>query len=292
MDLTEIFCHVDDFYQAFEKDWTDYVEEMEFSVAKRKRKMHTSEVMTVLVMFHQSRYRDLKGFYFRHVCVAWASCFPNLPSYQRFVELQKEAMIPMYFLAHSLLGECSGISFVDSTKLVVSHIKRAKSHKTFAGLASWSKDSVGWFFGFKLHLVVNDIGELLAFRITKANVDDRSLVPDMMHGLFGRLYGDRGYISQDLFEDLYAKGISLVTTMRKNMKPRLMTLFDSLVLGKRVFIETVNEHLKHVCQIDHTRHRSPYNFFVNLLSGLVCYSMMPEKPSLNIRVTEQKCLPF
>lgn len=292
MDLTEIFCHVDDFYKAFEKDWMDYTEEMGFSVAKRKRKMYASEVMTVLVMFHQSHSRDLKSFYLCHVRVVWASYFPNLPSYQRFVELQQEAMIPMYFLAHSLLGECSGISFVDSTKLVVSHVKRARSHKTFAELASWSKDSIGWFFGFKLHLVVNDIGEILSFRITRANVDDRSLVPEMMHGLFGRLYGDRGYISQDLFDDLYAKGISLMTTIRKNMKPRLMTLFDSMMLKKRVLIETINDHLKNVCQIDHTRHRSPYNFFVNLLSGLVCYSMMPKKPSLDIRVTVQMCFPF
>lgn len=283
MDLTQVFCDVDDFYQAFEPQWLQSIVSMGISFRPRRRKLGPSEVMTLMIMFHQSGYRTLKDYYLKHVCVVLKKEFPNLPSYNRFVELQRDAMIPLFFLMYSMFGHCSGVSFVDSTKLKVCHKSRAKRHKVFAPWATWSKDSIDWYFGFKLHLVINDMGELLAFRLTPANCDDRSMVPDMARGLFGRLYGDKGYISQALFEELFEKGLTLLTTIRRNMKPRMMTIFDRLMLRKRALIETVNDHLKNQCQIEHSRHRSPFNFVVNVLSGLVAYSMKPKKPSLDIR---------
>jgi len=151
--------------------------------------------------------------------------------------------------------------------------------------------SMGWFDGFKLHLVVTDQGELVAFCLTPGNVDDRKPVPQLAARLWGKLVGDRGYISQALFEELFAEGVQLITPIRKNMKNRLMPLWDKLLLRKRSIIETINDQLKNISQIAHTRHRSVTNFLVNLLAGLLAYSHQPKKPSLNLSANEEALLP-
>nr|WP_326522190.1 IS982 family transposase [Leptothoe sp. PORK10 BA2] len=159
------------------------------------------------------------------------------------------------------------------------------------GEAWWGKSSVGWNFGFKLHLIINDQGELLAFKLTSANTDDRVPVPEMAQGLFGKLFGDRGYISQELFEKLYEQGLQLITKSKKTMKNRLVKLIDKILLRKRAVIESVNDPLKTICQIEHSRHRSPFNFLVNLLAGLVAYTYHEKKPSLDIEVKGLAALP-
>src|SRR2546430_816478 len=181
------------------------------------------------------------------------------------------------------LGKCRGISFIDSTKIGVCHNRRIWSHKVFKALAKRGKTSVDWFYGFKLHWVVNDCGELLAVKITAGNVDDRNPVLELARALFGKLFGDRGYISQKLFEQLWGQGVQLITKLRKNMKNRLLPLFDKLLLRKRSICETINDQLKNISQIEHSRHRSVFNFFVNLIAGLVAYTFREQKPSLNIR---------
>jgi hypothetical protein len=145
---------------------------------------------------------------------------------------------------------------------------------------------VDWFYGFKLHLVINDCGELLSVRLTPGNVDDRRPVPELIKKIFGKLFGDKGYISQPLFEALYADGVHLVTKLKRGMKNRLASLFDKLLLRKRAIIESVVDQLKNISQIEHSRHRSVANCFVNLLAGLVAYTFREKKPSLNIRVKE------
>ncbi|SFE85186.1 IS982 family transposase [Nitrosomonas sp. Nm166] len=183
----------------------------------------------------------------------------------------------------SRFGRCSGISFIDSTRISVCHNRRIWSHQVTAAFAAWGKTSVDWFYGFKLHLVINDQGELLSVKITAGNVDDRDPVPELARSLFGKLLGDRGYISQTLLEQLWEQGVQLVTRVRRNMKNRLLPLFDKLLLRKRSIIEAVNDQLKNISQIEHSRHRSPFNFFVNLVAGLVAYTFREKKPSLNIR---------
>ena len=152
------------------------------------------------------------------------------------------------FLNTCCFGEVTGLSFIDSTSVAVCHIKRAKAHKTFKGWAGWGKSSVGWYFGFKVHLIINDHGELLAVALTPGNTDDRKPVPDMTQDLVGKLFGDRGYISQALFESLFARGLELITKRRKNMKNALMPLLDKILLRKRPIIETVNDQRKNLCQ--------------------------------------------
>ncbi len=154
---------------------------------------------------------------------------------------------------------------------------------------------MGWFYGFKLHLIVNELGELLAVQLTPGNVDDRRPLGGMTKDLFGKLFGDKGYLclgqsgtrkgpvrSQALFETLYERGLELVTSLRKNMKGQLMLLSDRLLLRKRFIIETITDQLKNISQIEHTRHRSPTNFAINLLAGLVAYTHQPKKPSLRL----------
>jgi len=160
---------------------------------------------------------------------------------------------------------------------------RIATHKVFAGLAARGKTSMGWFYGFKLHLIVNDEGELLAFRLTPGNVDDRQPVVKLTAGLYGPLFGDRGYISQALHDVLLRHGLELLTKIRRHMTNRLLRLWDKLLLRKRALIETVNDQLKNISHIEHTRHRSVTGFMVNLVAGLVAYSYRPKKPSLGLR---------
>ena len=182
----------------------------------------------------------------------------------------------------TLEGKVTEYMFIDATPMAVCHNLREKRHKVFKGLAKKGRTSTGWFFGFKLHLVVNDQGELLAFCLTPGNVDDRQPVPELVQGFFGKIFGDKGYISQALFELLFEAGIQLVTGIRKNMKNRLIPLLDKLLSRKRSIIETINDQLKNISQIEHSRHRSVTNFMVNMVAGLVAYTHQEKKPSLNL----------
>jgi hypothetical protein len=256
--------------------------------------MSDSEVITILIMFQLSGYRELKNFYLNYVQKHLKSYFPNTVSYNRFFELQKKALLPLsVYLKKSCLGRCTGISFIDSTPIKACHIKRERSNKVFKGLATKGQCSIGWFFGFKLHIIINDMGEIIDFMFTQGNIDDREpLKNKAFHKkVFGKLFGDKGYISKSLFEELFIDGIHLITKIKKNMKNSLMHIKDKLILRKRALIETVNDELKNICQIEHTRHRSFENFISNFVSALTAYSFLDKKPSLNIEIIDITGLP-
>ncbi len=181
------------------------------------------------------------------------------------------------------MGCCTGLSFIDSTSLDVCLNQRIDNHKVFAGLAARGKTSIGWFFGFKLHLAVNDRGEILQFCLTPGNIDDGKPVLRLAKKLFGKLFGDKGYISQPLAQSLRSMfNLQLITKLRSNMKNRLMTWTDRILLRRRVIVETIIDQLKNISQIEHSRHRSIKNFFVNVLCGLIAYCRRPTKPSLGV----------
>ena len=286
--VTEIFFIIDEFDKNFEKIVSDHslVQNTDLKQRNRKSTLSDSEVMTILILFHSGHYRDLKHYYINHVKNHMKSEFPETVSYNRFVELQKRVVVKLaIFLKMFCLGKCTGISYIDSTPIRVCHIKREKQHKVFKGLAQKGQCSLGWFYGFKLHLIINDKGEILDFIITPGNIDDRKPLSDMnLHKrIFGKLFGDKGYISKDLFEKLFIDGVHLITKIKKNMKNSLMLLQDKIALRKRALIETVNDELKNICQVEHTRHRSFNNFITNLLSGLIAYSFFDKKPSINLQ---------
>ena len=280
MSITELFCDVDDFCQQFEPHWERYLLASGLRQRRRKPRLSLSEVMTIMIHFHQSGYRTFKHYYLRHVQQHLRSEFPKLVSYNRFVRLMQRALVPLTIYLYTRRGTCTGISFMDSTPIKVCHNRRIRRHKVFARLAARGKTSMGWFYGFKLHLVVNEYGEILSFMLTPGNVDDRKPVPTLLQDVFGKVFADRGYISQDLFAQLWAQDIQLITGIRKNMKNRLMEMTDKLLLRKRAIIETINDQLKNISQIEHSRHRSVANFLVNLLAGLIAYMLQPKKPSI------------
>jgi hypothetical protein len=287
MSLLELYCSVDDFWQCFAPQWEAEL----LASGQRQRRLratalHPSELMTIVIAFHTSHYRTFKAYYTEQVQRHWRSEFPHLVSYQRFVALLPTILVPLTTYLQTQLGTCTGVSFLDSTSLAVCHNARIRQHRVFAGRATRAKTSVGWFFGFKLHLVVNDRGELLAFCLTPGDVDDRRPVPQLLRRIqrrFGKLFADRGYISQPLTERLFVEhGVQLITKLRKNMHNRLLDVSDKLLLRKRAIIETIYDQLKNICQIEHSRHRSPVNFLVNLVAGLIAYCHQPKKPALDL----------
>ena len=293
--ITEIFYLVDEFCQEFHKAKEGHILERKAPKKLRNKafKMSDSEVITALIIFHLGQFRNLKHFYIFYLQKHLRKEFPVTVSYNRFVELQKKALLPMAsFLQLCCLGKCTGISYIDSTPIRVCHIKREFNHKIMKGLATKGQCSMGWFFGFKLHIVINDRGEILDFLFTQAHVDDREPLKNknFHKSVFGKLFGDKGYIGKTLFEELFIDGIHLITKLRKNMKNSLMHIHEKVLLKKRALIESVNNELKNMCQIEHTRHRSFENFLGNLISGLIAYSFFPKKPSLNIDIVDNKAI--
>ena len=288
--ITEIFYLADEFCIEFNKTVDQHLLGKK---PKKKPRMSTSEVITIMILFHFGQFRNMKYFYQGYIVKHLASHFPHTVSYNRFVELTKQSVLPMTILLKTYcLGESTGISFIDSTPLRVCKNKRIKRNKVFSGLATTGKSTMGWFYGFKLHLVVNDKGEILNFVITQANIDDRDPLKDkaFIKTIKGKLYADKGYVSQKLTELLFIDGIHLITGIRNNMKNVLMELKDKILLRKRSIIETINDELKNICQIEHSRHRSFTNFIANIISGLIAYSFFPKKPAIKYDVDKSNQL--
>lgn len=287
--LTHLFCCVDDFCQQFLPQWRKTLLSIpgKHSKRNRARSLCESEIMTILIAFHHSGYRNFKTFYLSYVVPFLKDAFPNLVSYNRFVEFIPSVLVPLLAYLRSCFGSCSGISFLDSTALAVCDNHRIHSHKVFSGSAKRGKTTTGWFFGFKLHLVVNDQGEILNATLTAGNIDDRKPVPDLLTTLFGKVFADKGYVSKPLFETLFVQGIELITKVKKNMKAKVMLLTDRLLLRKRAIIESVVDQLKNISQVEHTRHRAASGLLWNLFASLIAYCHQPKKPALNLPKTGQ-----
>jgi hypothetical protein len=284
--ILELFCSVDEFWVRFEPVWRREIRASGRRRRLRHGELHPSELMTILILFQTSPYRTFKAYSTEDVQVHLRAEVAQLISSSRFVELMPTVLLPLVASLHTQMGTCTGISFLDSTPIAVCHPARIQQHRVFAIDAARGTTSIGWFYGFKLHLVINARGELLALCLTRGNVADRQPVPALLKrvtGLFGTLFGDTGSISQPLAEQLLVEqGVQLITRLRKNMRNRLMPSSDQLLLRKRALIETIDDQLKNICQIEHTRHRSPVTFLVTLVCGLIAYCHSPKKPSLDL----------
>lgn len=293
--ITEIFCSIDDFCLVFDPA----LQKRQLTTGKKTRnrrfKMSTSEIVTITVLFHLSGFRTFKHFYVFYVNKQLNQEFPNTVSYNRFVELMQANILPLtLYMKTCCLGKCTGISFIDSTPIRACKNKRINQNKVFKDIASIGKSTMGWFYGFKLHIVINDKGELLDFVITQANIDDRAPLKEenFLKKIFGSLYADKGYISKELSTLLFDQGLHLVTGIRNNMKNVMMTMRDKILLRKRSVIETINDQLKNIAQAEHSRHRSFGNFITNLVASLIAYSFQEKKPSIKFETenTQQLAL--
>lgn len=289
--ITEIFFKIDEFSKVFEPALRKNLITNGKMTRNRSGKMSQSEIMTISVIYHVSGFKNFKHFYIFYVKKHMQGEFPDTVSYNRFVELMQSNMLPLViFMKTCCLGKCTGISFVDSTPIRVCKNKRISNNRVFQDIATTGRSTMGWFHGFKLHLIINDKGEVLDFVITQANVDDRQPLKDgnILKRIFGSLYADKGYISKDLAAMLFEDGMHLVTGIRNNMKNVLMTLRDKILLRKRSVIETINDQLKNLCDAEHSRHRSFGNFITNLVSSLIAYSFQEKKPAIRFEREQQQ----
>jgi hypothetical protein len=280
--VTELFCLIDDFCKAIDKNFAGKFLPSGKKPTRTPEITH-SEILTIILLYHQSRCENFKSFYLHYLKLLYVSCFPTLPSYDRFITLKPRIL---WYLALLLKWLCeqaknTGFSYIDATSLAVCHQKRISRNKVFAEIAKLSKTTYGWFFGFKLHLVINERREIQALTLTKGNVDDRKPVPNLTEKLTGLLFGDKGYIKKELFQKLFDRGLKLVTKVKKGMKNALISLKEKILLRKRSIIETVFGYLKNRLELEHTRHRSPTNFLVHILSTIATYCLHPKKPSIS-----------
>lgn len=302
MDLVTIFCQVDDFcklYKEYAQENLLPFENIGCVKGKRQRNMTTSEVMSVLIYYGScsESFKTLSAFY-EYTYDELKSAFPGLLSYGRIIELKQEIMIPMTSLLVSIFSECSGISYVDSTAIHACHVKREHSHRVLKDIAAKGKTTYGWFYGTKLHAILNEFSELVYCCFTSGNIADNNndLMRKFASKLWGKMFGDRGYIvNKPLWQELYEGGLQVIYNIRSNMKNILIPLCDKLLLLKRSNIaEGAFSKLKHRMSLQDTRLRSVYGYVVNGLSMLIAYQFWARNRAASLklqRINSKSALP-
>lgn len=285
--LVELFCSVDDFFKEFLPAWKRRLLWQHPGKRLRDGRLSESEIATLIIHFHQSPFKNFKHYYLDYVKKELDFYFPSLVSYNRFIELIPSIMIPLCAYLKTRYVSGSGIQFIDSTCISVCHYKRISGHKVFKDIAAIGKSTKGWFYGFKLHVICDHTGELVNCKITPGNVDDHAPVLQLAKNILGKLFGDKGYISQELFDQLFNQGLQLITSVKKNMKNKFMPLMDKILLRKRSLIESINNQFKNVFQLEHTRHRSPVNGLINMLAAVIAYTHHDSKPSIALTIEEE-----
>lgn len=280
--LTGIFCQVDDFCKELNQYSAGKLLPSPSGVAGKRGPaccLDDSEIMTILIFFQSSSFRNFKIFYTNFLCRYWSKEFPKLPSYNRFIEIMNRVIFHLVLFSQINSGKRTGIYYIDSSCLPVCHLKRSRRHKTFKEVAQYGRTSIGWFFGLKLHIVINDRGELIAFKITRGNEHDAKASESILETLRGMAFGDKGYLGKELFSRLLEKGLKLITRTRKNMKKISYTPLEKQLLDQRGIVETVFNHFKHHYHVWHTRHRSVINAVTHLMAAIASYVIEPLKMS-------------
>jgi hypothetical protein len=277
-DFTSLFCFVDDFFKEFDK--TASVINSSKTKPGPKSSLTKSEVLTILIGYYQSSSDCFKNYY-KYIILPMYSKDFKLVCYEHFNKLIGEYLPHLAILLNHLFDKCNGTSFVDSTSISVCKNYRIYSHKVFKGFAARGKTTKGWFYGLKLHLMINPQGGLVKASFSSGNKDDRKHFATMIKDIFGKVVGDRGYISKELFNDLLDKNIQLITRIKKGMKNILMPLNDKVLLLKRALVETVIGKIKLLNKFEHSRHRSVKNAFSHMIASLINYQLLPLKPSIN-----------
>lgn len=270
--ITTIFYLVDNFCKEYQK-WEQSKLLPSEKQRNRSGQLNLSELLAVVLYFYLSPCRDFKNYYLYFLPHKYKGYF-KLVGYSRIVQLMPRLILPLSIIMQSLFSEETGIYYIDSTKLQICHGKRTKGNKVFKNIAKIGRSSYGWFMGFKLHIIINNKGNIMAIKITKGNKSDSSVAFSLAKGLTGNIYGDKGYISKKLFAELFASGLKIFTGIRKDMKNHLLSNSDKCLLRKRVLVESVFNVLKNSMNLEHTRHRSPLNFIVHILACVAGYSLV------------------
>ena len=275
--LIEIFCTCNDFLQEYGKEIECRLippSLLDSHRAKLQCGLCISEMMAIEIFYHLQGSKCFKYYYRFFVEEHLREYFPGLVSYNRFVQLKPRLFLYLFiFMLAYRLGKQTGTYYIDSARIVVCHNLRIHSRKVFEGLAKRGKSSTGWFFGLKLHLVINSFGEVVSFLITPGIVSDNNLELGLKlcKGLCGKIFGDKGYISGNLSDHLSEQGLNLITKVRKNMKNKLLSLEDRALLDKRGVIESVIEILLNYNSILHkirlTKRAIQFSFYNKLRSG-------------------------
>jgi Transposase DDE domain len=287
--LVQLFCEIDDFTSIYEQKLAGHLLPVTPNSKHSTHKpcISLSEMMTLEILYHLSGYKCFEYFYCQQVLQgSLKSYFPHAPSYNRFVELKPRMLVPLICYLHCLrLGTFLGLYYADSTALKVCHNRRIHCHQVFRATAKRGQSSTGWCYGFKLFLVVNGLGEIVQAFVTPGNVADNALatLKRLFKGLSGLAFADKGFASQKAFTPLFEQGLKLITYIRSNRKNKLVLLQEKMLLKKRGMIESVIDILKSVCNIEHSRHRSPLNMIVNTYAALCAYSTLERKPSIFVR---------
>jgi len=279
LNIIKLFVKVDDFLKTDEKKPKSL--QIYQKAKTRTPELSDSEIMTIIIYFHESGSKNFKEYYKNTILYCLKSYFPKAVSYTRFLELQNRVFAYMYdFFISISKNKASLYNYIDSTRVKVCHNKRIPNHKVFQGLAKRGKSTMGWFFGFKLHLIINDTGEIVDVVLTSGNKNDAKAVELMKSPLFGFLFGDKGYISKKNEEIFAERGVKYVTYKKKKMKNRRNDFYKYVGLKKRSVIESVNSILKEQLSLEHTRHRSVAGFFRHILSTLISYQLREKKPKI------------
>lgn len=269
--ITTIFCLIDNFCQEYKK-WEHNQLLPSSNQRNRAGQLSLSELLTVVLYFYLSPCRDFKNYYLYFLPNKYKGYF-KLVGYSRIIQLMPRLILPLSIIIQSFFGEETGIYYIDSTKLQICHGKRTKGNKVFKNIAKIGRSSYGWFMGFKLHIIINNKGAIMAVKITKGNKSDSSVAASLAEGLAGSIYGDKGYISKKLFTQLFESGLKMFTSIRKDMKNHLLSNADKALLRKRSLVESVFNVLKNSMNLEHSRHRSPFNFIVHVIACVTSYSI-------------------
>ena len=278
--LVEQFCEFDDFDQSLRAQH-DATLLTNGTISRRhgpEGGLVDSEIMTIVVMYHSSRFQDFKTFYNNLIRGYFRAFFPGAPCYERFLTLTKRVWVLLTLYLVRRLGRKTGIYYIDSTALPVCHVKRQAKHRVFKGLASWGRTSVGWFFGFKLHLVFNNEREIVALKLTPGNTNDPVPVRQLTKDLLGKIFGDKGYVSKKLAQDLFKRGLRLITKAKKGMPAPTLSALDQALLDGRSIAETIIGHIKEFSCLRIPKHRSQPNAFTHLIAAILAYQIDPLSP--------------
>lgn len=274
--ITEIFFDFDEYLKEKFPN-----ADAEFSMTIQSS-LSLSEMASIEIGYHHSPYKCFKAYYKERILGELKNCFPQAITYERFVVLKPRLRFYLeHFLRSKRLSKPTDANYIDSSKLEVCHPMRSLTNKVFKDKAKHGRTIMGRFFGFKFHLIINHIGQIVDVFISTGNVADnnKELLRKITKGFVGLLIGDKGYITS-IKEELADNGVNLLTKVRKNMKPPKYTPKELHYKKHRGLIETTNDLLKNKANIQHTRHRKVINFEVNIWAALIAYTYNDSLPSV------------